>query len=153
MTKLATMGTSSCATIAIGGFKGQAAYNLNEAYRAASDEFKEPENCVQSFYNDILHPTTQDLGRTDDYPFDALMKAIDESSMQDKFIIATLNQYQMTYKDGYWPNRLAEHGFTMFDATKNNIGMPCFLFSRNLARIPMDVGYEEEDEDDFDEYD
>ena len=153
MTKLATMGTSSCATIAIGGFKGKEAYDLNESYRANPDEFVEPENSVGDFYENVLYPTTQKLGRTDDYPFDALMAAINESSMKDKFIIATLNQYQMNYKDGYWPARFAEHGFTMFDATKNNIGQPCFLFSRNLARIPMDVSNEEEEEEDFDGFD
>lgn len=143
MAKLSTMGTSSCATIAIQGFKEiykvYSAVDLNEAYLnntdgKSPDKLNSAQKAVQKFYNGILYPTEQKLGRTRDYPFDALMKAIDESSMNDKFTIITLNEYQKNYKDNYWENRLKFWGFELMDKTKNNIGDMCYIYVRNLAR-------------------
>ena len=131
MSRLATMGTSSCATIAISGFKDQD-LNRNKQYLKNPEAFVEPVNSVDTFYNSILYPTSQPLGKTDEYPFDALMKAIDKSSMKDKFTIITLNEYQ--YKVQHWLERLEHWGFTLMDKTKNNIGSMNYVFIRNLAR-------------------
>lgn len=122
MTKLATMGTSSCATIALQGFK-EDDYDMNEAHLKDPKGFKEPKNNVSWFYNYVLYPTAQDLGRTDDYPFDALMKQIDtHPKMGNKFLIATLAGYQMIAHDGYWPKKMEEWGFKCIHKTTNSIG-------------------------------
>lgn len=137
MTKVATMGTSSCATIAIQNFKGSAAFELNEAYLKDKNSFKAPENSAKNFYLNVLHPIAQDLGRSDDYPFDALMDEIDVTSLKTKFIIATLNEQQREYKDRYWEKRLLARGFCLIDATKNVIGQSCFIYTRNNNRIEI----------------
>lgn len=135
MTRIATMGTSSCATIAIAGFKaGQ--MEVNEEYRKDPDNFvlKGDGLTVEEFYSKVLYPTTQPLGNTKEYPFDMLMKELDASSMNDKFIIVTLNAAQYNQNSGYWPERLKEHGFEVMDKTKNAIGSLCYIFVRNKAR-------------------
>lgn len=133
MTKLATMGTSSCATIALQGFKDED-LALNKNYEEGKD-FECPPNDVDWFYNKILYPTRQDLGRTDTMPFELLMKQLDASRMKDKFIIATLNAYQFNQHNGYWPQRLEKWGFKLIDKTKNNIGSVNYIFTRNIARV------------------
>lgn len=137
MTRIATMGTSSCATIAMAGFKGQH-YEMNEKYLADPSSFVEPQNSVQQFYSNILYPTSQPLGHTDEYPLEALMKSLDNSSMKTKFVIATLNQTQRNMKDNYWPKQLAKWGFVLSYATKNTIGQNCFVYIRNPNAIPFE---------------
>ena len=134
MTRVATMGTSSCATIAIAHFKGDN-YDDNEKYLADKSSFVEPKNSVEGFYQDVLYPTSQPLGHSDEYPFDALMDAIDESDMRDKFIIATLGKSQTILKDGYWPKRLEARGFSLLEKTKNDIGEVCFIYTRNRNKV------------------
>lgn len=143
MARLATMGASSCATIAIQGFKtvgDETAYEANEKYllnpKAFTKTIKDDEGryCVAGFYNNILYPTDQQLGRTADYPFDALVDAIEKTSMKDKFIITVLNNHQKNFQNGYWPRRLEARGFKLIDKSKNNIGSMNWIYVRNLAR-------------------
>jgi len=160
MTKLATMGTSSCAAIAIQGFKPKDLV-LEEEYTSNPIGFElrlGGERSVQSFYDCVLYPTKQDLGRTGDYPFSLLMSKIDQSSMDTKFIIATLNAAQMHQG---WPKLLEDNGFQLIDKTKNTIGELCYIFVRNNNR-PVDMtgvtpitpgtwgDYDEDDDDDDD---
>lgn len=144
MSFLQTMGTHSCATIAIGSFKGDN-YERNEEYLADKNKgpsliktdkvgAMKPVGTVDNFYNQILYPTIQDLGRTVDYPFDMLMDEIDKSCMHDKYTVVTLHEAQMNFQNGYWPNRLKERGFDLVDRTKNNIGSMNYIFVRNKAR-------------------
>lgn len=141
MSFIATMGTNSCATIAIGGFKsGQ--MEANEKYKADPKSYEEPKDeglSVDQFYSQILYPITQPLGRTRDLPFEYLMKRLAKTSMADKFTIATLNIDQYDNKDGYWANELKRWGFKLIDKTKNNIGSMCYIFVRNEARRDMDA--------------
>lgn len=133
MSRLATMGASSCATIAVSGFKRED-QQLNEQYNANPSDYKEEEGMtVDEFYDDVLYPTRQDLGRTKNYPFDLLMSRINDTRMKDKFIIAVVNQSQ--YGGGYWPKVLEKHGFSLIDKTNNNIGSVNYIYTRNLARV------------------
>ena len=154
MSKLATMGTSSCATIAVQGF-GTGDFKEEKAYQNTNGM------SVQGFYNEVLYPTTQDLGRTCDYPFSALMEAIDRSSMESKFMIATLNSYQYQQDDKFWPKLLESFGFQLNDKTYNSIGSMCYIFIRNNNR-PLDLTdvqpitpgtYGSPDHDEEDDYD
>ena len=165
MTRLATMGTSSCATIAIQGFK-TADKAMNEAYLADPAGYAVPTvGTVQSFYDMVLYPTQQDLGRTGDYPFELLMKEIMEGSMKSKFKLLTLNAGQNMH---YWPEQLAKHGFILIDKTKNSIGTMNYIYAQSPNR-PEDMtgvvsvlsipnyecdGVESdfEDEEDYDDY-
>lgn len=123
MTKLATMGTSSCATMALQGFREED-IQLNRKWMSGELDFAEPNFSVRRFYDDVLYPITQDLGRTDDYPFDLLMKRINNHiKMGKKFLIATLDPYQVFIAGGsYWLPRLEHWGFEHIHTTKNSIG-------------------------------
>lgn len=138
MTHVATMGTSSCATIAIAGF-GQPEVIRNKKYM--DDPTKADitsGQTVEEFYDKILYPTSQPLGKTADYPFDLLMEEIDKSRMNDKFTILTLNRSQKEGNDGYWVERLKDWGFFLIDETYNNIGEMCYIYTRNRARPKKD---------------
>lgn len=143
MTKLATMGTSSCATIAIQGF-GNRDKGANEAYITGGAHIFEDEGIsVGEFYDEILYPTEQDLGRTRDYPFEELMELIESvegdcgGSMEDKYTVATLNAYQFNADDKYWPEQFKRWGFELVDKTKNSIGSICYIYVRNKARVDI----------------
>lgn len=136
MTRVATAGTSSCATISIAHFKGDN-IDLNEAYKADKNSFDGPTGegkTVDDFYYDILYPTKQPLGHTGEYPFERLMEEIDDSEMSTKFILATLNSWQFNQNDKYWPKELERHGFKLMDVTDNTIGARCYIFVRNNNR-------------------
>ena len=137
MTHVATMGTSSCATIAIGGFKGEVAMAINEAYKDTKEittDTNRSDYSVNQFYSKVLYPTDQQLGRSMDMPFTKLMEDIDNSSMSTKLIIATLNEYQVEHKNKYWPTELAKFGFELVDKTKNTIGQMCYVYIRSNNR-------------------
>lgn len=135
MTHVATMGTHSCATVSIGSFKGDN-FQRNQAYlEDKSTGTVVGGETAQQFYSNVLYPTSQPLGKSGDYPFDMLMDAIDGGSLNSKFIIATLNQHQMNFENGYWPARLEERGFAQIDKTKNDIGQVCTVFTRNNNRV------------------
>jgi hypothetical protein len=136
MTHIATMGTSSCATIAIGNFgkypKPNAEIERNQAYLADPTSVKIEGMTVGEFYSKILYPTDQPLGTTAEYPFDLLMEELEKSRMNDKFTIITLNEDQNTVP--HWQERLAHWGFFLIDQTKNNIGTMNYIYTRNRAR-------------------
>lgn len=145
MTRAATMGTSSCATFAIAGFK-QDHIDENEKYRADPDNYvldqsnfstKYPgKGTVGEWFSEFIGPTSQPLGATKDYPFDMLMEEIKKhGTCYDKFTIATLNEFQQEGNDQYWPKRLTEHGFELIDKTQNNMGTVCYVYTRNFARV------------------
>lgn len=131
MSRVATMGTSSCATIAVSGFK-DTDVALNKAYNQDPSSFKRKGRTVKSFYDNVLYPVEQNLGKSGEYPFDLLMQEIDDGDLSTKFIIATLNAYQ--YEKGYWPPILEKHGFSLIDKTKNEIGSLNYIYTRNRNR-------------------
>jgi len=135
MSRIATMGTSSCATIAISGFKPED-YTLNETYLTDQKMTGKGNGLsVKEFYDEILYPTSQLLGHTAQYPFELLMGELDKSRMRDKFIITTLNKSQTEYMKGYWLKVLKKWGFVRIDKTNNDIGEICYIFTRNNARV------------------
>jgi hypothetical protein len=134
MTRIATMGTSSCATIALAGFK-QGQEDINENYLANKKPTNNKGMDVKAFYDKIIYPTSQPLGHTKEYAFDELMEAIENSSLASKFIIVTLNDYQENMKDKYWPGRLKHWGFTKIDKTKNSIGTVNHIYTVNPSRV------------------
>lgn len=138
MTHAATAGVSSCATFSIGGFKGNN-YEINEAYKADPKSFKNPDTgmSVDAFYQSIILPTSQPLGRTYDMPFRKLMEHIDNGSLNTKFILATLNHEQFHARSGYWPKELRECGFELVDKTKNTIGSVNYIFVRNKNKVEI----------------
>ena len=135
MTRLATMGTSSCATLAIAGFKADSK-QLNEAFINTPQAYSEPSEGmnVSEFYNNIIYPTSQPLGHTKEYPFEKLMKDLEKHTLGTKFTIVTLNQAQYTMDDSYWPKQLEKWGFELVDKTNNAIGSMCYIFTRNNNR-------------------
>lgn len=136
MTRAATMGTSSCATIAIAHFKGDN-FKINEEYLKSKQNMKKEGLSVAEFYSQIIYPTSQPLGHTAEYPFDQLMDEIDSSSLKGKYITATLNQQQFNFENGYWVKRLEARGFKAVDKTHNDIGQDCTIFVRNNNRVEL----------------
>lgn len=134
MSRLATMGASSCATIAVSGFR-PVDKKLNEEWNADPASFKEGEGLtVSEWYEEVLYPTTQPLGQTKEYPFDLLMERISDYGFLDtKFTIAVLNSEQ--YHNGYWPSIFEKHGFELVDKTKNTIGSVNYIYTRNNNRV------------------
>lgn len=130
MSRIQTMGTSSCACIAISGFK-EADRLLEERFLEGT--WKEPSRgkTVDGFYSEVLYPTTQELGRTKNYPFTLLMDLIDESAMGGKFTIAVLAAFQ---RDS-WEHKLEERGFKLIDKTDNEIGTTNYIYTRNNNRV------------------
>lgn len=138
MTKIATMGTSSCATIAIQGFEnkdGYSHYKEEIAYQEAVNSGKKwtkiPKKDADWFYNQILFPTMQELGRTDDMPFSLCMKQIDKGPLSSKYIVCTLNAANFNFENYFWPKLLKQHGFSLVSTTKNHIGSMNYIFVRN----------------------
>lgn len=134
MSMLQTAGTHSCATIAIGSFKGDN-YERNEKYKATKEVIRKKMSGldVENFCNDILYPTKQDLGRTDDFPFEYLMDEI-AKHLSDKLITVTLNESQRYEHDGYWPKEFKRHGFVEVDRVNNEWGQTCSLYIKNPRR-------------------
>jgi len=119
MPHLATMGTSSCATMAIGWFKG--ARQENEAYKADKDTYEEEEGLtVMEFRDEVLNPISQPLGRTANMPFEKLMEDIEDTDLSGKMCIITLNRDQ--FLEGYWPEELNRWDFFLVTKCKNNWG-------------------------------
>lgn len=140
MTHVATMGTGSCATIAISGFK-EPNQQLNEDYKKDPKAFKVPSGMtVKAFYNEVLYPVSQPLGKTHDLPFTRLMEEIEASSLKTKFIIATINEYQYNGKENYWPKELNKHGFKLMAKTKNSIGSMNYVYVRSPLAEPIKAG-------------
>lgn len=135
MTKIATAGTASCATIAIQWFKG--GEGMNNAYLENPDP-KIKEQAIKEaleFYRGVLYPIRQDQGRTtSDLPFTAIMEAIDATGLKNKYITAVINQCQQTNNDSYWPKQLEKWGFTLIDVTDNDMGGLNYVYSRNRLR-------------------
>lgn len=134
MSRLATMGTFSCATIAVSGFRDED-LKLNQKYEEDPSAFKLDTQglSVNQFYKDILYPISQPLGKTKEYPFSMLMEHIDKSKMSDKFTILTMNSYQ--HNKPYWKEILKKFGFELIDKTNNSIGEVCYIYTRNRARV------------------
>lgn len=134
MTHVATMGVSSCATIALAGWK-EGQREKNEAYKKDPKSFKMgPGLSVERFYHDILYPTAQPLGQTADMPFEKLMQDLEKSEMRDKFMIAVINQYQYRGNNEYWPKELNRWGFQLVDKMSNAIGSDNYVYIRNSLR-------------------
>jgi len=141
MTHVATMGCSSCATIAIGGFKaGQK--EINDAYLKDPKSFVEPKEglTLDGFYNNVLYPTSQPLGKTKEYPFEKLMQDLKTSSMSSKFVIATINQGQYMGNERYWHKQLVKWGFQLFKKANNSIGSVNYIYFRNPNEVEIKDG-------------
>lgn len=141
MPHVATMGTFSCATIAIGNFKGFTKAQ-NEAYKADPKSFPAPTDglSVAKFSSSILYPTSQPLGKTYDRPLEAIMQEIEESNLNEKYIIATLNSAQYIGDNGYLPDELNRWGFQLVDKTKNNWGSVNYIYTRNRSKVEINTG-------------
>lgn len=139
MTHLATMGTFSCATMAIAGFKGNN-IQINEEYKASKkpdDYLKAAGLTVANWRQSILLPPSQPLGKTHDLPLELLMEQIEACDLKDKFVIATLNHAQYLGDDQYWPKELTRWGFKLVDKTMNNWGSMCYVYIRNRSQHPI----------------
>lgn len=146
MTRVATMGTASCATIAINDFKNGSEISSfknvdeNEEYKkdpkAYRKNFKIEGYSVSAFTNHVLYPFEQELGQSGSMPFEMLMEDLKERGIDDKFTIATLNTYQHKTQK-YWRNELERWGFEVIDATKNSAGQVCYIYVRNKARVDV----------------
>lgn len=157
MSRLATMGTSSCGTIAIQEFKkvgNKSGMDVNEAYIADPKSFTAPEgegeNSATDFYNNVLYPTIQELGRTKQMPFEMLMQQIDAHlSLRNKFTIATINHSQFMLNDYYWPRQLEKWGFVYSHATKNStMGMGVnHIYIRDLHRTDLNTSFTKKKEE------
>lgn len=135
MARLSTMGTASCATMAIGYFK----YDKIEDNELYLHEGKRKEyindHDVDWWLDEILTPLEQELGQTDSVPFDQLMDDIEEDdTLNRKFCICTLNAFQHD-TNGYWKDRLIARGFRHFHTTKNNMGGINYLYLRDPAEV------------------
>jgi len=141
MSYVATMGTSSCATIAVGGFKEGQREN-NEKYKADKASLVLPKEgqSVEGFYNNTLYPTTQPLGRSYELPFEKVMEDIEACGLKTKFIIATLNIYQYNGNSEYWPNELNRWGFKLVSKTNNSIGSINYIYVRNPNVVAIEDG-------------
>ncbi len=139
MSYIATMGTSSCATIAVGGFKDDARQQ-NEDYKKTK-VFKAPDDqTAEVFYNKVLYPTSQPLGRTHDMPFEKVMEDIAKTSLASKFVICTINEYQYKGSDNYWPNELNRWGFSLITKARNSIGTVNYIYTRNPSVVLVKDG-------------
>jgi hypothetical protein len=140
MTRVATMGVSSCATIALAGWK-EGQRELNEAYKKDPKSFKAPTTgmSVKAFCDDIIYPTSQPLGHTHELPFEKLMQDLEKSGLKNKFMIATLNLYQYQGNKNYWPNELNRWGFVLIDKVNNDIGTINYIYVRNTNnKVPIE---------------
>ena len=141
MARATTAGTSSCATIAIGGIKtrGANAAKDNEDYLADKKGYKlyespRGEMTVDQFYSSVIFPTSQPLGETRDYPFDMLMDHIEDSSLKTKWMSLVLNQSQYNHDNHYWAKRAYARGFRLVEKTKNTLGSMNYVFVRSDNR-------------------
>jgi hypothetical protein len=139
MAHVATLGLSSCATIAIGGFKGPS-IKANEDYKANPKDFvvasvdgQQP--TIEDFYSKILYPTRQDLGRTVDMPFELLMTKIKGSRLETKLTLIAINGNQFAEQDNYWPKEFKRHGFRLWIKTGNAIGSTNYIY----CRAPLEI--------------
>jgi hypothetical protein len=129
MAYVATMGCSSCATIAIGGFKGSQ-IEINDSYKQSGTVPLSDGYTPAEFYSKILYPTEQKLGRSKDLPFQKLMEDIDKTSLKNKFTILTINQSQFFSKDKYWDKEFKRWGFALVHKTGNTIGETNYIYVR-----------------------
>lgn len=140
MPHVATMGTSSCATISIGGFKRGDAYGDNEKYKETGESNESDGLTVEEFYKDVLYPISQPLGKSRDMPLRKLMKDIDNSSLSSKLIMATLNRDQYMVKSRYWHKELLECGFELITKCDNTIGSTNYIYMRNPSKVEISEG-------------
>lgn len=139
MSRIATMGTASCACFAVAGFSDED-MKREMKYMEDPSSFNNPapNKTVKHWYDKVLYPTSQPLGQTGNYPFSRLMEEIrdvKDGRMDDKFIIITINSYQYNKEGKFWPKRFEHWGFELFDKTQNNLGELCYIFVRNKARV------------------
>jgi len=135
MTHVATMGTSSCATIAIGGFNDKFGpqKQINEDYKNGKPFRLKGKETVSYWHDNVLYPVEQKLGKSGEYPFERLMEEIDKvEDLNTKFTIITLPSIDVA--NGYWPEELKRWGFIEADKTNNTIGSMNTIYIRNNNR-------------------
>ena len=140
MPHVATMGCSSCATISIGGFKSGDTKGINEKYKADGTVPETSGKSVKEFYNKVLYPTSQPLGKSRDLPFTKLMEDIRDSYLNTKMCMAVLNEYQYQGDDKYWHTELKKWGFRLKTKCKNDIGSINDVYWRNPNHVKIEVG-------------
>lgn len=128
MTRIATMGTSSCATISIAGFKDNHKA-MNEAYLKDKTVPDKEGLSIQEFYNNIIVPISQPLGHTKEMPFTQLMEKLEKHTLGTKIICAVINAPQ--FDQGYWPEQLEKWGFKPILKSNNELGSVNHLYIRN----------------------
>lgn len=155
MPRLATTGNTSCASMAIGGFKFRwDPIKDNEEYLADKNNYVLYENSdcklddlersaksslsVGDWFNKIMFPVAQDLGESRDYPFDMLMDLIEKNEdTHTKHLSVLINQRQYMEKDMYWPKRFKERGFKLCNKFNNDIGYVNYLFEKTPLSVPI----------------
>lgn len=142
MPHVATMGTSSCATISIGGFKSGDSYTINEEYINNGTVPETEGLSVKQFYSQVLYPVSQPLGKTRDLPFEKLMQDIKSSSLHSKLCMITLNRDQFLARDGYWRDQLKKWDFKLITKCDNDIGSTNYIYMRNPNEVGIGEGEE-----------
>lgn len=151
MTHIATTGMGSCALISMSGFSEKGNWPFkhktrNEQYKEDPSSWTAPEpihdkepgcGTVADFYNDILYPTIQNLGRTGEYPFERLMEDVEKCGLKSKMIFACINS--ASQNDGYWPAEFERWGFKLVDKTTNSIGSTNYIYVRCPLRVKINA--------------
>lgn len=153
MTKIATMGTSSCATFAINGFKPED-IDMEKVFRVSTPKDRKvlvskAAKAIQDWYKEVLYPIDQKLGHSKDHSFSAIMQAISaHPQLNKKYLIATLPSYCLNLTcEGYWGKVLKWWGFELVTSTVNSTvqGSVNHILVRDLAKFegenPQAVSY------------
>jgi hypothetical protein len=136
------MGTSSCATISIGGFKKGDQKKLNEEYKANKTLPNSAGMSVQEFYDEIIVPISQPLGKTQDLPFTKMMEDITTGGLHTKLCMAVLNDYQYQGDNRYWHEELKKWDFKLITKTYNDLGTVNYVYMRNPNVREIEAGEE-----------
>lgn len=140
MTHLATMGTDSCATFSIAGFKNQR--DSNEAYKASppSNGLSVGIELAKGFYNRTILPISQPLAKSNELPFEQIMQGVDaDYKLKAKFCAITINHTQFMGDGKYWPKEFKRWGFVLSHKTANNSmgGVINYIYIRDPAAVPV----------------
>jgi hypothetical protein len=135
MSRICVSGTYSCAALSIAGYKAKDLEMEKEWQKLGGITSPQCEEDVNKFFDNIIVPTTQPLGVTDEWPLSELLLACEQvDCMATKYITTVLNKSQFRRNNYFWPNLLYKHGFRVTDKTFNELGMDCLIMTRNNNR-------------------
>jgi hypothetical protein len=135
MSRICVSGTYSCAALSLAGYKAKD-LEMEKEWQAGPKTV--PDECVKDvadFYSNVIVPTSQPLGKTEEWPISALLLACEEvDCMSTKYFTVVLNKSQFRGNNYFWPNLLQKHRFKVTDKTFNELGMDCLIMTRNNNR-------------------